>query len=201
MTRQWLVFAMVLFSIGLAGCSPQGSESPASESVESAPAVTEVVASVEEAAAGDSDEAKLAVAQDMLDAWTALDWERVYDLFGEDGVLANMMIEPVVGNQALRERLVTFENGLERMDFIILRMGVINGEVVVERIDSFDFNGKTGLVPVMGVMNIEGGQVKEWREYYDRYWLMSQMGVIEGEPPHPVESSEIIIDPAAETDD
>jgi len=134
---------------------------------------------------------KLAVAEDMLDAWTRLDWERVYALFGDDGVLHNMMLEPTVGGAAIRERLGKFDGPLTRMDFIILRMGILNGEVVIERIDSFDFNGHSADVPVTGVLRIEDGQVKEWREYYDLNWLRLGMGA-EGEPPHPLSPVEPI---------
>ena len=137
---------------------------------------------------------KLAVARDMLNAWNTLDWERVYQLFGKDGVLANMMAEPTVGSEAIRERFVAFEQGLTRMEFIVLNMGMLGEDVVIERLDSFDFNGKTGLVPVTGVLTIDDGQVKEWREYYDRNWLLSEMGVLDAPPPHPIAPRESSIE-------
>jgi uncharacterized protein (TIGR02246 family) len=146
-------------------------------------------------------ENKLAVARDMLDAWNTLDWERVYKLFGKDGVLANMMAEPTVGSDAIRERFVAFEQGLTRMEFIVLNMGMLGNDVVIERLDSFDFNGKTGLVPVTGVLTIADGQVKEWREYYDRNWLLSEMGVLDAEPPHPIAPREPATDVDSMTDD
>ena len=146
-------------------------------------------------------ENKLAVARDMLDAWNTLDWERVYQLFGKDGVLANMMAEPTVGSDAIRERFVAFEQGLTRMEFIVLNMGMLGDDVVIERLDSFDFNGKTGLVPVTGVLTIADGQVKEWREYYDRNWLLSEMGVLDAEPPHPIAPREPATDVDSMTDD
>ncbi len=146
-------------------------------------------------------ENKLAVARDMLDAWNTLDWKRVYQLFGKNGVLANMMAEPTVGSDAIRERFVAFEQGLTRMEFIVLNMGMLGDDVVIERLDSFDFNGKTGLVPVTGVLTIADGQVKEWREYYDRNWLLSEMGVLDAEPPHPIAPREPAIDADAMTDE
>ncbi len=129
---------------------------------------------------------KLKIAQDMLEAWENLEWESVYQLFGEDGVLSNMMTEPVIGADAIKARFAAFEQGLTRMDFEVLNMGLLGDDVVIERLDSFDYQGRTGLVPVVGVMTIAAGQVKEWREYYDRAWLLSAMGIIDAEPPHPI---------------
>jgi limonene-1,2-epoxide hydrolase len=146
-------------------------------------------------------EQKLATAQDMLDAWNTLDWERVYQLFGETGVLHNMMLEPTVGSVEIRERFKAFEDGLTRMEFIVLNMGMLGDDVVIERLDSFEFNGRTGLVPVTGVLSIDEGQVKEWREYYDRNWLLSEMGVIDAEPPHPLAPQGISIDRDSMSDD
>ena len=133
-----------------------------------------------------TDSQKLKIAQDMLEAWENLEWESVYQLFGEDGVLSNMMTEPVIGADAIKARFAAFEQGLTRMDFEVLNMGLLGDDVVIERLDSFDYQGRTGLVPVVGVMTIAAGQVKEWREYYDRTWLLSAMGIIDAEPPHPI---------------
>lgn len=140
-----------------------------------------------------TDAQKLAVAQDMLDAWTKLDWERVYELFGDDGVLHSMMVEPAIGGNAIRDRLALFEDGLTRMDFSILRMGVLNDEVVVERIDSLDFNGNAMDLPVIGVMKIENGRVKEWREYFDLNWQRIGMGA-KGKPPHTLAPLDTVIE-------
>lgn len=146
-------------------------------------------------------EQKLATATDMLNAWNTLDWERVYQLFGETGVLHNMMLEPTVGNADIRERFKAFEDGLTRMEFVVLNMGMLGEDVVIERLDSFEFKGQTGLLPVTGVLSIKDGQVTEWREYYDRNWLLSEMGVIDAEPPHPLAPQAVSIDRNSMSDD
>lgn len=171
------VLMVVLLFTQAWACS-EGQDASGESEVAGAVSLPAAVAEKERGMASDAE--KLAVAQEMLDAWTRLDWERVYDLFGEDGVLHNMMLEPTVGAATIRERFQAFEQGLTRMDFIVQRMGVLDGEVVIERIDSFDFNGVSGEVPVVGIMRIEDGRVKEWREYYDRAQLLAAMGVSDG---------------------
>ena len=119
----------------------------------------------------DTDDEKLRVAQEMIDAWNALNWERVYTLFAKDGVLHSVMHEPSVGRDAIRKRLHYIEQGVERIELQITHMGVIDGVVFMERVDDFHFNGRHGRVPVVGVLEIDGGKIQEWREYYDRATL------------------------------
>lgn len=135
-------------------------------------------------AAADTDEAKLAVAREMLQAWHDRDWERVYALFAPQGVLHSMMIEPVVGREAIRARLGLLAPGIERIDLKVRHMGVIDGRVFIERVDDFTYKGHDGQVPVVGVLEIEGGLVTAWREYYDHAQLRAAMGVAQAGAAH-----------------
>jgi len=132
------------------------------------------------AIAADSDQAKLAVAREMIAAWKAADWRKVGDLFAEKGVLHSMMIEPVVGRQAIYERIAALGKGAPGGVVLdVAHMGVIDGLVFIERTDRFVYNGKSGAVPVVGVLDIRDGKVQAWREYYDRAELLREMGVSE----------------------
>ncbi len=125
----------------------------------------------------DTDAEKLKVAREMIHAWDTLDWPRVVDLFSEDGVLHSMMAEPVVGKAAVRERILGLGAGIERIELKVKHIGIIDGRVFIERVDDFDYKGHAGTVPVVGVLEIENGHVKVWREYYDRAQLLHAMGV------------------------
>ncbi len=119
----------------------------------------------------DTDEEKLATAQKMVDAWNRVDWEAVYALFSEDAVMHSMMSEPVVGRDNIRQRFSRFTPGVERIELQLARIGIIDGAVVMERVDDFVYNGKHSRVPVAGVLEINDGLVTEWREYYDHHQL------------------------------
>ncbi|MET3807745.1 limonene-1,2-epoxide hydrolase [Nakamurella sp. UYEF19] len=134
---------------------------------------TEVVSAVKTA----DDAAKVAVVQEILDSWSAQDWDRVEALFHPDGVLQSVMSEPVVGRAAFAQRLAVLAKGLERIQLHIRAIGVIGGRVFVERVDDFDTNGHHGEVPVVGILSVEDGMVKQWLEYYDRATLLRGMGV------------------------
>jgi len=122
-------------------------------------------------ALADTDEEKLATAQKMVDAWNRVDWEAVYALFAEDAVMHSMMQDPVIGRENIRERFSRFTPGVERIELQLARIGIIDGAVVMERVDDFVYNGKHSRVPVAGVLEIDNGFVTEWREYYDHHQL------------------------------
>lgn len=127
--------------------------------------------------AADSDADKVAVAREMIHAWKVADWRKVADLFAEDGVLRSMMIEPVVGRAAIYDRIAALGAGAPGGVILdVSHMGVVDGLVFIERVDRFVYKGRPGSVPVVGVLDIRDGKVREWREYYDRAQLLNALG-------------------------
>ncbi|WP_296596330.1 SgcJ/EcaC family oxidoreductase [Phenylobacterium sp.] len=129
------------------------------------------------AQAADTDASRIAVVKEMIAAWKAADWKKVGDLFAEDGVLHSMMIEPVKGREAIYQRIAALGKGAPGGVVLdVSHMGVIDGLVFIERVDRFTYNGKPGAVPVVGILDVQDGKVKAWREYYDRAQLLKEMG-------------------------
>lgn len=126
-----------------------------------------------------TDEQKIAVGREMAEAWRALDWRKVADMFTPDGVLHSMMVEPIVGREAVYKRVSGLGEGLESITLNIRHMGVIDGILYMERTDEFVIRGKPGSAPVVGVLEFEGPLIKIWREYYDRAHLLKAMGLVE----------------------
>jgi limonene-1,2-epoxide hydrolase len=115
----------------------------------------------------DRSETSLSVARAMINAWRALDWPRVVELFAEDGVLQIMPLRPYVGRAAIRSHLDQVASGIERLDFSIKHLNAIGHTVLFERVDEFVYKGRAASVPVVGVMEVSDGHVKAWREYMD----------------------------------
>jgi limonene-1,2-epoxide hydrolase len=115
----------------------------------------------------------------MIDAWNQRNWQQVYELFAEDGVLQSMMLPPTVGREAIQQRIGALAKGIDSIELRVQHIGVIDGVVFIERVDDFVYHGKHGAVPVVGVVEVEKGRVKAWREYYDRAQLLEAMGVKE----------------------
>jgi limonene-1,2-epoxide hydrolase len=121
-------------------------------------------------------DSKIAVVEKMIDAWNKRDWARVNAMFTEDGVLHSMMDKPIVGRKEISARLNALGAGIQSITLRIKHIGRIGDAVFVERVDDFVYKGHAGKVPVVGVLLVEGDKVKEWREYYDRAQLVSEMG-------------------------
>jgi limonene-1,2-epoxide hydrolase len=126
-----------------------------------------------------TDEQKIAKGREMAEAWRALDWRKVADMFTPDGVLHSMMVEPITGREAVYKRVSGLGDGLESITLNIRHMGVIDGVLYMERTDEFVIRGKPGSAPVVGVLEFEGPLIKIWREYYDRAHLLKAMGLVE----------------------
>lgn len=121
----------------------------------------------------------MAIAKAILEAWDIRDFAAVLSLFAEDGVLHSMMIEPIVGRASIAARLARLGAAAHKTRLRIRNIGVIDGQVFVERVDEITLNGRRTDVPVVGVFRIENGLVALWREYYDRRQLLGAMGVVE----------------------
>jgi limonene-1,2-epoxide hydrolase len=130
-------------------------------------------------AAADTDAQKLATVHRMIEAWNQRHWDQVYALFAQDGVLQSMMLPPTVGREAIQQRIGALAKGIESIELRVRHIGVIDGVVFIERVDDFVYHGKHGEVPVVGVVEVENGHVKAWREYYDRAQLLEAMGAKE----------------------
>lgn len=126
-----------------------------------------------------TDEQKIAAGREMAAAWKAIDWRKVADMFTPNGVLHSMMVEPIVGREAIYKRVSGLGDGLDSITLNISHMGVIDGILYMERVDEFVIRGRAGSAPVMGVLEFDGPLISVWREYYDRAHLLKNMGLTE----------------------
>ena len=165
--------SLILSTFALATQPPASAEMPA------APAGQQASQGVgqEESEMENSAEHNIAVVKKMIAAWEALDADGITDMFTEDGVLHSVMIDPIVGRDAIRPRMAFLVDNATHMRLNVRNWAVTGNTVFIEREDEFTFKGHEGKVPVVGVLVVEGDKIKEWREYYDRAELLEEMGV------------------------
>jgi limonene-1,2-epoxide hydrolase len=112
----------------------------------------------------------------MIAAWRALDWARVVSLFAADGLLQIVPLPAYSGRAAIKKHLDRIASGIERLDFNVKHLHAVGSVVFFERDDQFVYHGRAVTVPVVGVLEIEAGLVKAWREYMDLATMAKAMG-------------------------
>lgn len=118
-----------------------------------------------------SDSRKIEVFRRMAQAWHDQDWRVCADLFAPEGVLHSVMLQPIVGRQAIFDRISKLGGAHKKVTLKIGRIGVIDGALVVVRTDEIVINGQRGECPVVGVVEFSGELIARWSDYYDRSQL------------------------------
>lgn len=161
-----MTLGLILPALALAAQSPTPTEMGAGHET-----------SQEESEMENSAEHNIAVVKKMISAWEARDADAITEMFTEDGVLHSVMIDPIVGREAIHPRMKFLVDNATHMHLNVRNWAVTGNTVFIERQDEFTFKGHEGKVPVVGVLVVEGDKIKEWREYYDRAELLEAMGV------------------------
>jgi limonene-1,2-epoxide hydrolase len=117
--------------------------------------------------------AQLDVVTSFCAAWSGLDIDEMMGYFHEDAVYHNIPVDPVAGRDNIRDMIVGFTAGWDRVEFEV-RHAVAHGDVVLtERVDHFISPERRVSLPVMGTFELERGLIRAWRDYFDLNQFMS----------------------------
>jgi limonene-1,2-epoxide hydrolase len=121
------------------------------------------------------------VVRDFFAAIYRLDFDAAIDLMTDDASYHDLPIptDPTVGKDAIRQKLgYMVAGGVERMDYSIRHLLADEGAgiVLVERSETWHFpSGAAPTLRVMCTIELDGGRVARWREYWNGEELMGQM--------------------------
>jgi limonene-1,2-epoxide hydrolase len=109
--------------------------------------------------------------------WSMPDPDELAGYFAEDGVYHNIPMDAVHGREAIKQFIAGFLAGFDGIDFQVHRQ-VSDGSLVMnERTDVMRRkDGEPIPLPVTGVFEIEDGQIKAWRDYFDMATITRQFG-------------------------
>lgn len=107
------------------------------------------------------------VIRDFCSAWSRLDIEELLAYFTDDAVYHNMPGPPARGRDAVRRTIEGFLTGWESTDWQILNIAGAGNVVFAERVDHTDAGGRHVDLPVVGVFELDGGNISVWRDYFD----------------------------------
>jgi limonene-1,2-epoxide hydrolase len=114
------------------------------------------------------------VVRAFVDAWNALDWERIYALMSPDIVYHNMPMRPVTGIAAVRAGFAAWP--VDACEWELLAIATSGDVVLTERVDRFRRGADRIVVPVMGAFEVRGGLITHWRDYFDKGAMAPRAG-------------------------
>jgi len=108
----------------------------------------------------------------FLDSWFKGDLDETMSYLAEDVYYWNVPAEPIRGRVKSRQFLAPF---FEKDPLVVpssfetkVKQTLADGaNVIVERVDSFDINGKKWKIPVVGVFEVKNGKITVWKDYFD----------------------------------
>lgn len=106
------------------------------------------------------------VVRAFVDAWNRLDMDAVGALFSPHIEYHNIPLAPITGKAEVN-RYLRSVGPFETCEWRILTLAVSGQAVLTERIDAFTVRGRSIVLPVMGVFEVEGGLIRRWRDYFD----------------------------------
>ena len=119
----------------------------------------------------------LAVIDKLNQGWDTLDKDMILSVFHEDATMQSMMKEPYRGKQEIASMLDGFLAVASSVKMEVLNRCVDGNVVTLERRDHFTVSGKSGVLPAVGIFEIEDGLVRTWREYFD--WAFYERQLID----------------------
>lgn len=103
----------------------------------------------------------------FIAAWSRRDPDELAGYFCEGGCYHNMPTGPVQGRTAIRGFIAAFIRDWSSTEWDVLTLMAQGDKVVAERLDRTQVGDKPVDLPCCGVFEMENGQIKVWRDYFD----------------------------------
>jgi len=100
------------------------------------------------------------------------------DLLAADISYENMLIDPVVGRDAVRQVLEGFLGSAGEVEWKVLSEWEVGNTVINERLDRFQIGDGWLELPVAGFFEVTDGLITLWRDYFDMGSYMSQFSTL-----------------------
>jgi len=103
------------------------------------------------------------------------DYDSGLKLLSADCEYTNIPMSTVRGPEAVRAVLEPFFAPVIENEFLILREASAGPIVFIERLDRHRLAKGWVELPVTGVLEVRGGKITVWREYFDLATIMKEM--------------------------
>lgn len=110
----------------------------------------------------------IALAHAFFQAWNQRSLDAVLDCLAEDCLYHNIPMQPIQGRTAIEAYLAPVIAQSTAIEWIVKAIAEDErGRVLNERLDRIQTNGKWLEIPLMGVLEFDGGKISAWRDYFD----------------------------------
>lgn len=116
------------------------------------------------------------VVLEFIETWHSLDADKIGAFFADDGVYYNMPADPVKGKEAVIGFIKGFTADWTATTWDVITIVEEGDTVIAERVDHIDIGDKHCDLPCVGVFEMEGGKIKEWRDFFDLGTYMKAFG-------------------------
>jgi len=114
----------------------------------------------------DLERANLRIVRDFCASWSTRDRSRIYPLLAADAVYRmSETVPPVTGPEGVEERLGSWIESSQEIEFRILETYVKGPVVVTHRIDRFVSTERPLTWEGVGVFFVQDGRIKEWQDF------------------------------------
>jgi limonene-1,2-epoxide hydrolase len=115
----------------------------------------------------------------FIDKWESQDIDGIISTFSDHPFYHNVPMEPLTSKGSIREFVEGFLRPVTKVQWQVLFIAEdVKGVVLTERIDTFEFGGKSVSLPLMGTFEFEGDKLVRWRDYFDLSDFEGQMAAL-----------------------
>lgn len=111
----------------------------------------------------------------------AKDLDGACELVAADVEYDNVPMGKVEGPEGIKATLGPMVEGLDEVEFVVLRQTATGNVVMNERVDRFRIGDRWADLPVAGVFEVgPDGLITLWRDYFDQQTLNDQLAALLG---------------------
>ena len=107
------------------------------------------------------------IIREFVEAWSRLDPSELAAYFAEDGTYHNIPMGPVSGRENVEQLIRGFAGAWTETTWDLIHIASAGNIVFTERLDRTQAGDKGVDLPCLGVFELEDGQIKVWRDYFD----------------------------------
>jgi limonene-1,2-epoxide hydrolase len=115
------------------------------------------------------------VVRNFIAAWSRLDPAELAGYFTEDGCYHNIPTAPIRGRADIEQFIRGFTATWTHTQWELVSIGAVGERVYAERIDRTRTRHGDVDLPCLGVFEMAGGKIREWRDYFDLNTFMQAM--------------------------